>query len=79
MNYWLIEGDVFIFRRVQRRWWCGGGGVLELSGGMGSLFLTKYFGGGLVAMLANGGHVSSLFPSGLAVNSLVAPEVKILA
>ena len=52
-------------RRRRRR-----GGVVEGlgSGGTGSFFQTKVFGGGgSIAMLANGGHALSSCPSGLTV------------
>ena len=90
-EYDVIEGDGEVedvfeieelrrFRRVrvQRR---RGGGADEVgSGGTGSFFRTKSFGGGgSVAMLANGGHALSSCPSGLTCLLSAAPEVRMAA
>ena len=68
------------FRRVRLR--RRRGGVVEGmgSGGTGSFFRTKSFGGGgSVAMLANGGHALSSCPSGLTCWLSAAPEVRMAA
>jgi len=67
----VCVGVVFELRRFRRvRGRRRRGGVVEGlgSGGTGSFFRTKSFGGGgSFAMLANGGHALSSCPSGLTV------------
>jgi len=84
----VIEGeveDVFEveelrrFRRVRARRRRGGGVDEVGSGGTGSFFRTKSFGGGgSVAMLANGGQALSSCPSGLTL-LLAASDVRMVA
>ena len=71
-------GELRRFRRVRGR---RRGGVVEGlgSGGTGSFFQTKSFGGGgSIAMLANGGQALSSCPSGLTL-LLAASEVRMVA
>ena len=72
-----VEGGVSVGGGVDVRvgdacGWCG------LSGGPRSFFCTKILGGGLDAMLANGGQAASSIPSGLTLLS-AAPEVSTAA
>jgi len=87
-EYDVIEGDGGVengfeieelrrFRRVRVRRRRGGVVHGVGSGGTGSFFRTKSFGGGgSVAMLANGGHALSSCPSGLTCWLSAAPEVR---
>ena len=60
--------------RLQRRRLMGGGGEIR-SGGIRSFGQTKSFGGGSVAMLANGGQFAWSKPSGPAGEVRAASEV----
>ena len=77
----LIDGGVvgwslhrWWWRRLRRRRLMGGGGEIR-SGGTRSFGRTKSFGGGSIAMLANGGQFVLSKPSGPAGEVRAASEV----